>query len=249
MPSDNDSKTQKSVSTSEPYKPSQPGLNQSIKDATGLYNSGGLNYQYFPGKTVAPLAPETQQAWGNIAQRAQDGSPLNTMSQDYVTDVLGGKYLNAEAPGFKTVLDRTRNDVNANKALSGRYGSGSHDAAVAEATGGLRYQNYQNERGIQDSAARFAPQLAQQDYFDLQQLQGVGQQRQGHLQDQINEEINRFNFDQNAPANSIALYQSLLGGQMGGTTTATAPVQNQSYNPFTSFAGGALQTLPYFFGA
>lgn len=243
------SKTQKTVQSTEPYKPSQPLLNRTIKDAESLYKSGGLNYQYFPGDTIAPLAPETQSAWSSIAQRAQAGSPLTDQAKGYYGDVLSGKYLNAEAPGFDSVLRSTMNDVNANKALSGRYGSGSHDAAVAEALGGLRYNNYQTERGYQNQAAQLAPQVAQQDYFDANQLLGVGQQRQGYLQDQINEQIKRFNFDQNSPANAISLAQALAGGSLGATTSATQPVQNQSYNPFLQVAGAGLQALPYFFGA
>lgn len=245
---DNEPKPQRTTSTTEPYKPSQPLLNTTIKDAENLYKSGGLNYQYYPGETVAPVSPETGQAWSAIAQRAQAGSPLTDSAKGYYGDVLSGKYLNAEAPGFDSVLRSARNDVNANKAASGRYGSGSHDAAVAEALGGLRYQNYAQERGYQDAAARYAPALAQQDYYDANQLLNVGQQRQGQLQDQINEGINRWNFDQNSAANAIALAQSLAGGNLGATTKATQPVQGGGYSPFGQVLGTALQVAPYFLG-
>ena len=159
-----------------------------------------------------------------ISNRAQAGSPLNTLSKGYVSDVLGGRYLGQDAPGFSSVLDRTRNAVNATYALGGRYGSGAHNSAVAQGVGGLLNDAYQAERGRMDAAAQLAPQLAQQDYFDAQQLAQVGQQRQGYLQDLINAEIQRYNAIQQAPINELALYQNFIGGNIGGNRTTTQPV-------------------------
>jgi hypothetical protein len=237
------SKTQKQTTTTEPYKPSQPGLNQSIKDATSLYKAGGLRIDY-PTTTVAPVAPEMEQAWQMTADRAQN-NPLLGQSQDYLSDVLSGKYLNAEAPGFQDVLARTRDMVNANASAGSRYGSGVHDAALARELGGLEYQNYARERGIQDAAAGLAPQVAAQDYFDLAKLGEVGQQRRGVMQEFVSDEAARQQWEQQAAANEIALYQSLLGGNFGGTSTAYVPTQQQ--NPWllglgaaTSLGGGLL---------
>lgn len=242
-------KQQTSTNVSAPWAPSQPLLKETIGDATDLYKSGGLNYSYFPGQTVAPKTQETVDSWNMTADRARSGSPLTGQAKDYFSSVARGDYVNAEAPGFQSILDRTRNEVNANKAMSGRYGSEVHDQAVTEALSPILYQNYVNERGAQERAAGLLPGLAQGDYFDLQQLGGVGAQREAFGQDLINEAINRFNFTQNSPANAIALAQQLAGGTMGGTTQATAPVQSSGYNPFMQFAGTALQTAPYLFGA
>jgi hypothetical protein len=82
-----------------------------------------------------------------------------------------------------------------------------------------------------DSAAQLAPQLAQQDYFDAQQLAQVGQQRQAQLQNLINAEIQRYNAIQQAPINELALYQNFIGGNIGGTKTTTTPMQTQGNDP------------------
>jgi hypothetical protein len=237
MPSSGGSKTQKQTTTNEPWKPSQPGLIESIGDVRDLYKSGGLEIDYPSFPTVAPVAPETEQAWGGIYQRATQGNPLLGQSQGYVSDVLSGKYLNADAPGFSEVLAKTRDMVNANKSLTGRYGSEAHDAAVARELGGLQYQNYARERGIQDQAAALAPSLAREDYYDLDRLGQVGTQRQGQMQAQIDDEVERQQWEQQKAANAIALYQQLLAGNMGGTTTAKVPMQGGGTNPLLSVLG------------
>jgi hypothetical protein len=170
-----------------------------------------------------------------IANRAQAGSPLNALSKGYIGDVLGGRYLGQDAPGFSSVLDRAHDAVDATYALGGRYGSGAHDAAVAQGIGSILNDAYQAERGRMDAAAQFAPQLAQQDYFDAQQLAQVGSQRESHLQDLINAEIQRYNATQQAPINELALYQNLIGGNIGSTQTMTQPTQKA--NPWAVGAG------------
>jgi hypothetical protein len=232
------SKTQTVAESNTPWSAQVPLWKTSYQRLNNLYKSGALRTTPYPGQTVAPTSPETGQAWNMISNRAQAGSPLNTLSKGYVSDVLGGRYLGQDAPGFSSVLDRTRNAVNATYALGGRYGSGAHNSAVAQGVGGLLNDAYQAERGRMDTAAQLAPQLAQQDYFDAQQLAQVGQQRQGHLQDLINAEIQRYNAIQQAPINELALYQNFIGGNIGGDRTATQPVPSgNNANPWLVGAG------------
>lgn len=220
-----ESKNQTVTQSNEPWSAQVPLWNTSYKRLNELYKSGALRLAPYPGQTVAPVAPETGQAWNMVASRAQAGSPLNTLSKGYVSDVLSGKYLGQDAPGLSSVLDRARNAVNATYSLGGRYGSGAHNAAVAQGLGGVLNDAYQAERGRMDAAAQLAPQLAQHDYFDAQQLAQVGSQRQAHLQDLINAEIQRYNAIQQAPINELALYQNFIGGNIGSTQTSTQPVQ------------------------
>ncbi len=231
------SKTQKVTQSNAPWSEQIPLWKTSYQRLNDLYGSGGLRINPYPGQTIAPVSPETGQAWSMIANRAQAGSPLYGLSKGYIGDVLSGKYLGQDAPGFSSVLDRARNAVNATYALAGRYGSGAHDAAVAQGLGGILNEAYQTERDRMDAAAQMAPQLAQQDYFDAQQLAQVGGQREAHLQDLINAEIQRYNALQQAPINELALYQNFIGGNIGGTQTTTQPVQNKSANPWQIGAG------------
>lgn len=232
-------KTQKTESKVEPWGPSQPGLKQSIADATGLYNSGGLTVNY-PTTTVAPVAPEQGLAWYGIAERAQAGSPLLDQSQGYLSDVLSGKYLTADAPGLQETLDRARRGVNENYSVKGRYGSGPHDDAVTSALAPYLFGNYARERGVMDTAAGMAPGQAREDYYDLDRLGQVGAERRGVAQEFVSDEAARQQWEQQQAANRIALYQQLLRGDLGGTTTAWQP--GQSVNPWL-LAGGAATSL------
>lgn len=236
MPSSGGSRSQRQTTVTEPWRPSQPMYIESILDAQDLYRQGGLSFDY-PDLTVAPLSPETGQAWAGTAARARAGSPLLDQSQDYISDVLSGKYLTREAPGFEDVLGGIRDRIALQKSGAGRYGSEVHDAALAREFGALEFQKYMQERGLQQDAAGLAPGLAREDYYDLDRLGQVGTERRRFLQEQISDEAARQQWQQQQEANAIALYQSLLGGNLGGVTTANVPVQQT--NPWLLGLGAA----------
>jgi hypothetical protein len=115
-----------------------------------------------------------------------------------------------------------------------------------QSQGQLRYQDLLNKMQQQQAAAQFAPQLAQQDYYDLGMLGQVGSQREAAMQDNINADIDRYNQLQNAPINELALYQQLIGGNLGGTTKGTQPVNTG--NQTAGLVGGLGQiaaSLPW----
>lgn len=247
MGKDSGQKTQKTTTSTQPWGPQATRYQNTLFPRVDqLLNSGGLRINPYPGQTVAASSPETQSYWGQTAQRAQAGSPLNTMSADYISRVLDPNYLMSDSPGLSSVLDSAANDVNARYAMAGRTFSGAHANALGQSQGQLRYQDLLRKAGEQQSAAQFAPQLAREDYYDLGQLGQVGQQREAHMQDLINSDINRYNTLQQAPINELSLYQSLIGGNLGATTTGTQPVQQG--NPALSVLGGLGQAaLPWFF--
>jgi hypothetical protein len=225
MGKDSGNDTQQTTQTSAPWGPQAKRWQTALGDLDKLRSSGALRINPYPGQTVAPTSDETANAWTGIANRAQSGSPLNQMSSDYVKRTLDPNYLMSDSPGLQSVLDSSANDVNARFAMAGRTFSGNHANALNQSQGQLRYQDFARKAQEQQAAAQFAPQLAREDYFDLGQLQQVGGQREAAMQDQINADINRYNSLQNAPINELALYQQLIGGNLGGTTTATQPVQ------------------------
>lgn len=221
------SKNQVTTQNTDPWGPQQAPLQQSFEDATKLYNAGGLNIPYYQGQTVAGLAPETTQAQQMIANRAQQGSGALQGANNYVQGILNGN----DTGLLNGAMDRVRTGVNANYSAAGRYGSGSHDAAVTDRLGGLIFDR-------QAQAAQMAPSLAQADYYDAQQLAGVGQDRQAYMQQMINADIDKYNWTANAPGNAIANYQSLIGGGYGGGSQVTKqPVQNQGGNSALQWAG------------
>lgn len=229
------------TATTQPWSPTVKPLTQGINDLSSLYRSGGLRRTYGPRRT-AGLNSTLSSAWDATAQRAQAGNPLLDKSQDYYSDLLSGKYLTRDAPGFDSVIGAATDAVNANKFTAGRLGSGAHSAALAREIGGLEYQNYARERGLMDNAAAMAPEIAAADYFDLDRLAEVGGQRQAYDQSLVDEEANRFAFEQGAPEDAIERYLQLLGSVGGlGSINYTPKGQQPSVNPWLLGAGAATQ--------
>lgn len=104
----------------------------------------------------------------------------------------------------------------------------------------LAYNAYGQERGLQQQMIGQAPSLAASDYADLAQLMNVGAAREQMAQNQLNDQINRYNFEQNLPATKLQQYMAnVAGGTVGSTGTTSQPVFS---NP-TSQTLGALSTL------
>lgn len=103
-----------------------------------------------------------------LAQQFTQGDPATNAAEGYVTDVLGGKYLNAGNPYLQGMIDQTnqnvRNQVNAEFSRAGQTGSsrqlGELEMQLANAENGLRYNDYNTELGRMDTAAGLAPNLS-----------------------------------------------------------------------------------------
>lgn len=231
------SKNQTVTNNSEPYKQAQPMINESLQGAQNLYRSGALYQNPYPGQTVAGAAPETQQGWAQTSQIAGQGSPLVGASSDYLQSVLSPQFLSMQSAGLEDVLNNATNRANAAVSLAGRSGSGTHSGQVAGAVAPYLFQDYGRRQGLQMQAAGMAPGINQAQYYGAQQLQGVGQQRQAQLQDEINAEINRYNALQNAPLAELSNYQNLLGfASPYGQSSQTGPKQPGA-NPWLTAAG------------
>ena len=234
-----------------PWRGQQPYLTQGFNQALNLYNS--QQPQFYPGQTVAPFAPQTEQALGRIQQRATAGSPLDTAAQQGTLATAQGQYLNANPyltqamqPAISEYQRAVVPAIDSSFSLAGRYGSGAHQGAHANAQealarglSGIAFQNYGMERGYQNQALGQLPGMAQLDYGDPARLLAVGQTRQGQAQQQINSEIERFNFGQNVQAQKLAQYMGLIGGNYGGQMIGTQ--QQPTYNnPLAGILGGLL---------
>jgi hypothetical protein len=235
--------TTTTVTQSDPWSGQQQYLKEIFGEAQRLYQQPGPGY--YPGETVAAFAPETQAALNAQAARAMAGSPYQQAAGQQVLNTLNGQYLSAGNPYFSAMTGRIANEVrprlDSQFASSGRYASGAHQEAaaraLADATSQLAYQNYGDERNAMHQAAILAPQLAQLDYTDIGQLAAVGQTREQMQQALINDQIARFNYAQQLPANKLAQYMSMIQGNYGGTTTATVPSGGSGGG---SAVGGAL---------
>jgi hypothetical protein len=249
--------------TTEPPAYLAPYLRDAATETQSLYRTGGP--QYYPGNTVVPFSSQTEAALGGTEQRALAGSPVNRAAQDYATRTLttaptsqfGGAsnpYLDAT---FNRAADQVQNRIQSGFAGSGRNIEAGRPLAAQEmndlATGiyGGAYENERNrmaqdlaqQRATQFSVAGMAPNLANQDYIDLQQLGGVGGQVEDLTGRLMEDQAARFDFNQNAPQVNLDNYLQRLGmvaGGAGSTTTGTTPTyRNRSAGALGGLTAGA----------
>lgn len=250
--------TTTTTTSSQPPEFQKPFLEYGMGEAKNLYQSDKPNF--FPNSTVVPFSNQTQQALGMQEQRASMGSPLNTGAQIEALRNLSGQYLNQENPAYAGMVERsiapmrqefqntvmpgiTSRFANAGRSNSGIAETAARQAAgdtymrgVGDITSGLAYKNYGDERARMQEAMRQAPGLAQTDYTDIAQLGQVGAIREDKAGQELQDQISRFNFDQNIGDEKLRRYMTLVGGgNYGGTSAATAPTVGN--NPWLVGAG------------
>ena len=199
----------------------QPFLEFGLSEAKELY---GRPQQFFPGSTTVGFAPETEMALSGLRQQAVSGSPFIGAVQDVVMQNLTGTNP-LMAAAFRPAIEA----VQAEASKAGRYGSGYQQAALAQALAPMAYQ-------AQQAAISQAPGARQFGQADLQTLAQVGAAREAQDQAELAANIQRFQFEQEAPRAALADYMATVaGGTVGGQKVQ--PVYRQ---PAASVLGGAL---------
>ena len=255
----NDNQDVQSTTTNEPWSGVKPYLLGAYSDAQKLYKQGAP--AYYGGLTTAPMSGYTKGSIDAMAQRAAAGSDLTRAAQGQLTDTLSGQYLSGGNPYLQNAISAaTRPMINAfndqvmpgldsNFSAAGRYGSGAHALASADAGAQLQnqigdvasqmaYQNYGDERQNQMRGMLFAPELAQQDYRDIGMLGQAGSTVDQYNQNLINQDMSKYDYTKNAQWRYLNDYLGMLNGAQGGTQTTSGPDQN-NINPFTGVLGGA----------
>lgn len=215
------------VSNSEPWKGVQPFYKKGFAEAEENVLNRPL--EFFPGQTVEPFAPETEQALQLQTQRATGGDPNFQAGQQQLQQTLGGDFLNAGNPWMDMVSNRVggdvRRQVDSRFAGAGRnMGSPGHVEALARGTaeGMAPYQfaAYEGERARQMGLIPQAQQFGNQPYTDAAALGQVGGARESLGQEQTAENVARHTFEQLEPSQRIGQFMQLLGGGYGGQTTS-----------------------------
>jgi hypothetical protein len=237
------SSTTKTTSELDPTV--RPYVEYGLQEAKGLYQTPGPSY--FPGQTYIGPSAQTSASLQAAQNRALAGSPLQQSAQQQQLGTVGGQYLSAGNPYFTQALGgatqqatQAYNDAikaaQGTASMAGRYGSGvsadiQNRAANTLATtlankyGDLAYQNYANERALQQQSAFNAPQMAAADYADIQQLANVGKTAEGYQQTALQSAIDRYNYEQNLPYQKLSAY---LGAAYGTPMGQVSTSQQQS---------------------
>ena len=169
-----------------------------------------------PGISAAGLPPGS--APGTLGLGAGgSGNPYLDATSNAINRQTTRAYQEATAPG-----------IQAQFANSGRTGSGLYANALDqsrdtlgrslfEGNAALYGGNYQNERNLQMQASQLAPQAEQQSYFAPSQLLNVGETFDQKSQQNIQDQFNRYNFNENtSPYDHLGRYMGYIRGNYGG---------------------------------
>jgi hypothetical protein len=222
----------------------RPYVDFGLSEARRLYEAPGPSY--FPGKTYVGPSDTTLSALRAGETRAAAGSPLLREAQAENLANIQGKYLSgnpffegafnpAARAAQQSYYDAIQN-VSSKAASAGRYGSGAYGqltdraggtfaTALTDIAGKLSYENYENERKRQAAATAAAPGMAEADYGDIQRLLAIGQGREAYSEKELQDEINRYNYEQNLPSAKLQSFLSgVYGAPSGGVSTSTQPI-------------------------
>jgi hypothetical protein len=229
-----------------------PYVQYGLDEAQRLYQTGGA--QYYPGQTYVSPSQATQQGVSAFQNRALQGNPLMGAAQSQMDSTIGGQYLGgnpffqgAFAPAAREAtyqFNQAIGNIDSAASKAGRYGSGAmgslQDRAagqfaqqLTDTAGKLAYQNYGDERTRQQAAMMGAPAMAQADYQDIENLIKAGQVQEQYAAQELQSDMDRFNFLQGAPQRNLANYLSSVYASPArevqpNTTTQPAPSSSQN---------------------
>lgn len=217
-----------------------PYVSYGLTEAQKLYQTDSP--EYYGGQTFVSPSQQTQQALTAAQNRALGGNPLLPAAQQQQQDVISGQYLQNN-PFFEQAMQgagqsatRAYNDAIAkaqgSASMAGRFGSNvsadlQNRAAstlantLANKAGELSFQNFANERAIQEAAVGRAPMLAEADYGDINKLLQVGQAQEDYGKTALQADIDRFNFEQNKPYAKLQTFLSSVYGAPQGSVSTT----------------------------
>lgn len=228
--------SQNSTTTTSIDPSIKPYVTYGLEEAKRLYES--QSPQFFPGQTYVSPSEQTQQALQMAQERAMAGSPLTQAAQAETLATIQGKGVNPFLAGALEQANRlageqfNRNiqNLQSSAASAGRYGSSAMGQqagtaqdifarALAEQGGQLAYNAAEAERARQMAAVGAAPQMAAQDYADIQRLLSVGGAKEAQSAAALQDAINRFNFQQNLPQMKLQQFANLFSSVPQGSTT------------------------------
>jgi len=217
----------------------RPFVEYGLQEAKQLYQTPGPNY--YPYQTYVDPSEQTQSALQAAQSRALAGNPLVPAAQQQLQNTIQGgflgnnPFLNQAMSGAAAAATQRYNDAiqgtRSGASMAGRYGSPAMFEqesraqqnlanSLAQEAGRLMYQNYGAERAAQQAAIQQAPQMAQADYYDINQLQAVGRTAEDYQRQALDADIARYEYEQNLPYTKLQNFLSAAyGAPMGQVST------------------------------
>jgi hypothetical protein len=184
---------------------------------------------------------------GTAAGQYLNANPYQQQMMQAATRPLQQAFSEQVLPGISSLYSK-----------SGRLGSGSMERALGtvseqfgrslgDITSNIAGQQYQQERGLQQQAAlqlanlaQAAPQIYGQQFLPSQTLGQVGAQREAIAAQPLQEQMNRFAYEQRLPYEQLSGYLSSVYGSPLGQFGSPAAQPQFSGNRTIGALGGGL---------
>lgn len=142
---------------------------------------------------ISGIADQMGSLVPGLVERFQNGDPGVNAAAGYNSDVLSGKYLDAGNPYLEQQIAatgaNTRNGLAASLGTRGLTGGSAFGDIItrnlAENESGLRYADYNNERGRMGQAAGMAGGISAAQYLPLTAMQEILQAQQAPVQSAV----------------------------------------------------------------
>tara|TARA_R100001082_G_scaffold83926_1_gene50623 strand:+ start:661 stop:1569 length:909 start_codon:yes stop_codon:yes gene_type:complete len=262
-----------------PWEPTTPYLRDILSQAENIYASD-VGRNYFPGSTVVPFAPQTQQSLDLAQARSFDlmspSTMLGTAGDAYTqaaTGAMGSAYgtLTPQQNYLDSVREGITSDVMGDIAtqFGGMGRTGTSPMAQQAAARGIT-QAYapiqqaaaeaERERELRSSEAALGRRLMgaagipgiqqgmdQRTAAGIGQLGTVGQAYEDLAARQLQDQMSRYNFEQQSPYQRLAAYSQMVNpiGGMGYAGTSYQPDASPLMSGLTgAMLGGSIAGMP-----
>lgn len=183
------------------------------------------------------------EALRNLATSQLNGDWLNPSTNPYIANVA-----QAALNPVQQAFDKNKLAVQDRAIMSGAYGGARQDLqendlvdqfskTAGDITNSLYFNNYNAERGRQQTSGNLLDQANQLSLAGPTALAGAGQVEQGWNQAALDAELKKWQMEQQAPWSGMSELASILGS--GGFGTSVQENQ-QASNPLLGILQGAM---------
>jgi hypothetical protein len=186
-----------------------------------------------------------------LGQRTAQGEFLDPRSNPAFTDAVQS----AIRPAREELTENVLPQLEARAIDHGAFGGDRHQVAEADAVqdfsrealdtaSQMAYQTYEDERRRQAQAPELISSGLNLELFGPQMARRVGQVQRGDTQAEIDEQLRRFQMEQQAPWIGLPQYADIAMGAPTTTSTTqqTIPSQSQDIGNYIQAGLGALDT-------
>jgi hypothetical protein len=246
--------------------PTKQGLESVVNTANAgspiTQNASNYTANVLGGGSDNPYASLLGPGANQLASSARGDFLSNNPYLDATFDAAAGRvtdsFNNTVLPGIAAQFGASGGAGDALHGLALSDAGGKLTDSLSDLSANIYGGAYENERGRQDQAAStlsglgsslygtgvnerlsalgLSPQIRDAEYGDASKLIGAGQGYEDFAGKVLQDDINRFNYGQNANLASLQDYLSMISGNFGSTSTSRT---SSSGNPLATLLGGA----------